>query len=754
MSDKNVSAVEDTITIEVDGKSYPARKGQMLIEVTDAAGIDIPRFCYHPKLSTAASCRMCLVDVEKAPKPLPACATPVMDGMKVFTRSRRSRDAQRNVMEFLLINHPLDCPVCDQGGECELQDVSLGYGKGISRFAEGKRVVKDKDVGPLVATEMTRCIHCTRCVRFLDEIAGTDELGGIGRGDRTEIGTYIQRSIDSELSGNIIDVCPVGALTNKVFRFSARPWELTARAGISTHDSLGSHLYYHTRRSQVLRVVPASDDDLNETWISDRDRFSFEGLNSDARLTTPRIKVDGKWTDTSWEKALEMTAKALKAEKKAAFLGGNLSNEEYFLTQKLFSALGSYDVDHRIRQLDTSDERSWPQCPGLGISPLSIENRDVIILIGSDLRSESPLLAHRIRKAVKNGAKLVSVDVEKRNLLCSVAEHNTLGLADIAATLDSYQDLLSGAEKGLVFVGAIANQSACGSAIRLAASQLSEKTNSRLAILSGEANAAGAWLCGAVPHRDEGGALASHAGEGFLSAIGQNYQSIVLNGVELKDSASPAQLAQCLNSAETVVAFSAYADSDINDYADILLPVGIGPEVDASYTNLLGQTHFVSASVNAPGESRPAWKVLRVLADLSGVEALCFDNYAELAEAMQPSLAQANVSWDLSSAQKNTCSKQNMVMAWGIYDVDAQVRHAASLQDTVLAQQAVCRVSPGMLKADARVRIESNTTSLELDAVVDPNLGVGMLVINPAKVGDISSLPSANEEIKVSEVSL
>jgi len=338
----------ELVTIEVDGREIEARKGEMVIAATDRADIEIPRFCYHHKLSVAANCRMCLVDVEKAPKPLPACATPVADGMKVFTRSRRAVDAQRGVMEFLLINHPLDCPICDQGGECELQDLAMGYGRSISRFTERKRVVKDKNLGPLVATDMTRCIHCTRCVRFLEEIAGTAELGGVGRGEHTEISTFIERNIESELSGNIIDLCPVGALTNKPFRFSARAWEMSARPYIGTHDCLGSNLYYHVRGGKIMRTVPRENEGINECWLADRDRYSHFGLASDDRITTPRIKVDGQWQDTDWDTALARAAKLLNetVERHGADEVGVLASpratcEEHFLLSRFAQGLGT-----------------------------------------------------------------------------------------------------------------------------------------------------------------------------------------------------------------------------------------------------------------------------------------------------------------------------------------------------------------------------------------------------------------------------
>jgi NADH-quinone oxidoreductase subunit G len=360
---------DDAISIEINGRSYEARKGQMVIEVADAAGIDIPRFCYHPKLSIAANCRMCLVEVEKAPKPLPACATPVMDGMKVYTRSPLALKAQKSVMEFLLINHPLDCPICDQGGECELQDVAMGYGRDVSRFVERKRVVPDKNIGPLIATDMTRCIHCTRCVRFGEEIGGMPELGATGRGENVEIGTYIEQSVESEMSGNVIDLCPVGALTSKPFRFRARAWEMQQRKSIAPHDSVGSNIHLHVGQNRVLRVAPRDNEAINEAWISDRDRFSYEGLYASDRLTEPMIKRDGRWSAVDWETALAFAADGIRgaAEKGPAGLGAlgapSATLEELYLLQKLVRGLGSGNVDHRLRQADFDDQDYAPLYP-------------------------------------------------------------------------------------------------------------------------------------------------------------------------------------------------------------------------------------------------------------------------------------------------------------------------------------------------------------------------------------------------------
>ena len=415
--------IDDTLGIEIDGRACRARKGQMVIEVADANAIPIPRFCYHHKLTVAANCRMCLVEVERAPKPLPACATPVMEGMKVFTRSKTARAAQKSVMEFLLINHPLDCPICDQGGECELQDVAMGYGRDVSRFNERKRAVEDKDLGPLIATDMTRCIHCTRCVRFGEEVAGMPELGATGRGEDMEIGTFIAGSVDSELSGNVIDLCPVGALTSKPFRFRARAWEMEQRDGVAPHDAVGSNVHLHVRRGRVMRVAPRANEAINEVWLSDRDRFGYEGLYSEDRVRAPMVRRGGTWREVSWEEALEATAAGLRevvASSGGAALGALASAsctvEELFLFQRLVRGLGSANVDHRVRQRDFSDQDAAPGHPSIGMGVDDLERLDAALLIGSCARKEHPIVNHRLRKASLAGAAVTYLDVMAHDL--------------------------------------------------------------------------------------------------------------------------------------------------------------------------------------------------------------------------------------------------------------------------------------------------------------------------------------------------
>src|SRR3954470_11428193 len=439
----------DAVNVEVDGKACQGKKGQMIIHVTDAQNAYVPRFCYHDKLPIAANCRMCLVEVEKAPKPLPACATPITEGMKIFTKSPKAIGAQKATMEFLLINHPLDCPICDQGGECELQDLAMGFGRDAARFNERKRVIKDKDIGPLVSTDMTRCIHCTRCVRFTSEIAGIQELGTTGRGEDMEIGTYIERAVEHELSGNIIDLCPVGALNSKPFRYRARAWEMTQAALVSPHDGLGTNIFGHVLRGKLMRVVPRANETINETWIADRDRYSYEGVYSDDRLEAPMVREGSEWKRVSWEQALETAARGLKAAGAglATLASSSSTVEELYLLARLTRALGSGHIDHRLRQADFRDQAADPAAPGLGgLTIAAIDQLDGLLILGSNLRREAPVLAHRVRKAATRGAKVAFLNPARYDYLFPVAAYLESAPAKLVADLAAiYSACLDGA---------------------------------------------------------------------------------------------------------------------------------------------------------------------------------------------------------------------------------------------------------------------------------------------------------------------
>ena len=554
----------DVVNVEIDGKAAQGKKGQMIIHVTDAQDAYVPRFCYHDKLPIAANCRMCLVEVEKAPKPLPACATPITEGMKIFTKSPKAIGAQKATMEFLLINHPLDCPICDQGGECELQDLAMGFGRDAARFNERKRVVKDKDLGPLVSTDMTRCIHCTRCVRFTSEIAGIQELGTTGRGENMEIGTYVERAVEHELSGNIIDLCPVGALNSKPFRYRARAWEMTQAALVSPHDGVGTNIFGHVLRGRLMRVVPRPNEDINETWIADRDRYSYEGIYSADRLEAPMVQSKaGNGSASTWEAALETAAKGLKAAGAdlATLASASSTVEELYLLSRLTRSLGSANIDHRLRQADVRDQDADPPAPGLGgLTIAGIDQLDALLVVGSNLRREAPVLAHRVRKAAKRGAKVAFLNPARYDYLFPVAAYLESSpakqLGDLAAIYSAVLDgaaapkhlsaLIAGAQvntahrsiaaalkagqKRAVWLGALALRHPAYADLRAVAAGIAAATGATLGTLAEGGNAAGAYLAGAVPHRDAGGIRSATTGKSAREMLAAPQKACLLFG--------------------------------------------------------------------------------------------------------------------------------------------------------------------------------------------------------------------------------
>ncbi len=639
---------DDLVNVEVDGKAVKARRGAMIIHVTDQNGAYVPRFCYHDKLPVAANCRMCLVEVEKAPKPLPACATPIAEGMKIFTKSKAAIGAQKATMEFLLINHPLDCPICDQGGECELQDLALGYGRDIARFSERKRVVKDKNLGPLVSTDMTRCIHCTRCVRFGQDIAGIPELGTTGRGENMEIGTWIERSVDHELSGNIIDLCPVGALNSKPFRYQGRSWEMTQVPFVSPHDGIGSNLFGHVLRGKLKRVVPRANDDINETWIADRDRFSYEGLHAEDRLLKPMLREAGTWREASWEEALAAAARGLKAAGSATgtLVHPSCTLEEMHLAARLTRGLGSSNIDHRLRTRDFRDAAADPRQPGLGISLSMVESLAGALVIGSNLRAELPLLAHRLRKAAVRGkAKISFLDSSVREYRFPVAVQIARSPADwaheLAGTLaavveitgvepgSAYASLLRGivatpeqrtaaaalcnGSARAVWLGAMALRHPAAVDLRALAGEIARLSGATLGLLAEGANAAGAWLAGVVPHRQAGGVPAQ--GLGLRDMLENAQRSYLLVGAiePSADVADAALATRALRAAACVVAVTPYVTDEIKEIAHVLLPMASFAETSGSYVNLEGRLQSQTGVSKPPGEARPGWKILRVL---------------------------------------------------------------------------------------------------------------------------------------------
>ncbi len=685
----------DRIKIEVNGKTLRARPGQMLIEVTDAAGIYIPRFCYHEKLSVAANCRLCLVEVEKVGKPLPACATPVTDGMQVFTKSPRAIAAQKATMEFLLINHPLDCPICDQGGECELQDLAMGYGRDVSRYAERKRVVKDKDIGPLISTDMTRCIHCTRCVRFGQEIAGIQELGTLGRGDRTEIGTFIERNVDHELAGNVIDLCPVGALNNKPYRFSARAWEMEQRDSVAPHDCLGANIHLHVLGGRVKRVVPKTNEDINETWASDRDRFSYEGIYSPDRVTQPLLRRGDGLVACSWDEALERAANIFKdaGAQTAALVSPCATTEEGYLAQRIVRHLGSDDIDHRLMRQDFREQDADPVFPWLGLSIAELEQQNSLLIVGSDLRTEVPLLAHRVRKAALAGARISFVNPTSAEMLFPVAaQHVNADLRDELGQLlaasgndaraQTVADLRA-ADKALILLGHTASRDPEFAQLRRLAAQLARDAGAQLGYLSEGANAAGLSLAGVLPHRGSVGQPNSSQGRHVADLLKSDPRALLLLGVEPRCDLPSADAADALLSrVGGVVAVSQFMDDAIAAHAKVVLPAGSFAETAGSFVNVEGRWQSFAGAASPVGESRPAWKILRVLGNLLELPDCDYLSADEVTKEIREIVGDIEPNNKLQVEGELPSQNGDSPVPVTLYQVDALVRRAPSLQAT------------------------------------------------------------------------
>jgi len=767
---------QDLVTLEIDGRTLQAPKGAMLIDVADEENIRIPRFCYHKKLSVAANCRMCLVEVEKAPKPLPACATPVMEGMKVHTRSPLALAAQKGTMEFLLINHPLDCPICDQGGECELQDVAMGYGESVSRYTEAKRVVRDKDIGPLIETEMTRCIHCTRCVRFGEEIAGVRELGATGRGEHMRIGTFVEHTVSHELSGNVIDLCPVGALTAKPSRYRARAWEYHQYPSVAPHDGVGSNVFVHVHNGQVMRVVPRENEVVNETWISDRDRFSYTGLYAADRLTTPRLKVDGSWRDATWEEALAQVAGGLRGtapERIGALLSPSLTLEELYLAQKVLRGIGVRDIDHRLEQLDFRDDAAAPLFPWLGSGIEELERADAVLLVGCNPRREQPMLAHRLRKAALKGARISAVYPHRLDLNYSLeaqllgdTRSQVLALAGVAAqlaesgkklpkvlaevvsaaatddsdTLEAQRRIVAALSEGHqahLLLGAEAIASPAFSTLRALAGWIARSTDARLGYLAAGANASGAWLTGCVPHRGPGG-VASDPGADTMAMLGEGRDLFVLAGIDpARDFADPRLALGTLDRAGLVVALGAFASAELESVADVLLPTATSFETSGTFVNAEGRWQSFSAVSSAPGEARPGWKVWRVLGNLLNVRGMDHLDSRQVRDELKPQLPEADFSTqiDLRLVQVEVPAVAEGLVRMqvrGLYAGDPLVRRAAPLQTSPEGRRIeavyVNPQSAGAHADGAMVRIRQNGDEAELKLSLDPTVPVGVAV--------------------------
>ncbi|HHF7348379.1 TPA: NADH-quinone oxidoreductase subunit NuoG [Legionella feeleii] len=722
-------------TIEIDGKTFEVENGKMIIEVADEAGIYIPRFCYHKKLSVAANCRMCLVQVENGRKPVPACATPITNGMKVFTKSEEAIRSQEAVMEFLLINHPLDCPICDQGGECELQDISMGFGYDASEYEETKRSVVDDDLGSLIATEMTRCIHCTRCVRFGDEVAGVPELGATGRGEKMQIGTYIQHSLVSEVSGNVIDLCPVGALTSKPYRFTARAWEMTQHDSLAPHDCLGSNVYLHIRREELMRAVPKENEAINETWISDRDRFSYLGLNSEARASQPMIKRNGQWETVDWQTALKFTAEGISRiikqhgpEQFAAFASPSSTLEELYLLQKFMRELGVNNLDHRLQQTDFRDQNNQGTMPTSSLKYAELENQQAILLLGCNIHREVPLAGIRARKAFRNGAKLFAINpvdydyhfdlagkavVSPQEMPMQLAKLVLAMTEDVKKLPEEVQKLLLGLEidettkamanalsqpNAAIITGALCENHPDASLLRTLVYLLEEKAGVRVLRLTQGANSAGACLAGMLPHRTVAGKAVETSGMDVQAALDAKLKGYFLLAVEPGfDFANPYRARQSMLGAEFVVMLSAFQNESMQDYADVILPMAPYAETSGTYINIDKLWQTVKGAKSPHGEARPAWKILRVLANLlqckdfqqvSSEEVLA--EIKSLAGMVAESKYQPYYPESLPVINKQLVR----VGEWPLYRCDSIVRHAQALQLCAASESACIRIHP------------------------------------------------------------
>lgn len=757
------------VELEIDGKKVQVPEGSMVIQAAQRVDTYIPHFCYHKKLSIAANCRMCLVDVEKMPKAVPACATPVSQGMVVRTMSEKAVQGQQAVMEFLLINHPLDCPICDQGGECQLQDLAVGYGKSASRYSEEKRVVFHKNVGPLISMEeMSRCIHCTRCVRFGDEIAGVMELGMLGRGEHSEITSFVGKTVDSELSGNMIDLCPVGALTSKPFRFSARTWELSRRKSVSPHDATGANLVVQVKNNRVMRVLPFENESINECWISDKDRFSYEGLNSEDRLTRPMIKQGGEWVETDWQTALEYVIKGIKGiadehgENQLALLASPHSTlEELYLAKQFADAIGTPNVDFRLRQSDFSAPLAG--APWLGTKIAELSYADSAFVIGSFLRRDHALFAARLRQAAKGGAQVTLLNATADGSLIPNAQRIVAApsawldeLAAIAAAAaeakgvavpegfagaqatDAAKALaasLSNGERRYVLLGNAAVQHPEFSRLHAAAQFIADTTGATLGFLTEAANTVGAHLAGALPGRD---------GLNAREAFEQPRKGYLLFNLEPEfDTLNPAAARAALAQAEMVAVFSPYKTG--LDYADVLLPVAPFTETSGTFVNAEGTAQTFNGVVRPLGDTRPAWKVLRVLGTLLGAQGFEYDTAEEV---RRKALGDGELESRLSNRASATVARGSMAKAAEgrfervadvpIYHADPIVRRGEALQLTTAARVANAVGLPaalfdqlGLKEGDA-VRVRQGELSVTAPATRDANLAPTVVRVSAA----------------------
>ena len=795
--------MSDSITLTINGQQIESQAGRLLIDVADDNNIVIPRFCYHKKLSVAASCRMCLVEIERAPKPMPACATHVADGMVIQTHSACAIAAQKSTMEFLLINHPLDCPICDQGGECELQDVAMGFGDGISQYTDQKRVVMDKNIGPLIATDFTRCIHCTRCVRFGDEIAGLPELGLIGRGENVEIGTYIEKSVSSELSGNVIDICPVGALTARPSRYTARPWELTQHASVSAHDCVGSNTYVHTRGNDVIRVVPRENASINETWISDRDRFSYTAIKSDARITSPMLRENGVLKVVDWETAINAAVEKLSstanrnADKIAALISPQATLEEHYLAQKLIRGLGSSNIDHRLHQIDFSTQEQSPVMPWLGRSLESVESLDACLIVAGNIQQEQPMLSHRIRKAViHNNANVSSLChvagqynfglFEELNgsaeqllsdlagVVLALAEKSTVEISErLRGLLDGYKlnkqhkaiaKSLQRGKNSAVLVGVQALANPYLSLVQELCEAISNTSDSSLGYLSPSANSAGACLAGSLPNRLPGGIAVKGSWQNTHQIVNSKHDVLLSLGINPALDINNGSVTQQLSDNKNyIIAINSYRNQFVDDHAHLVLPLAGFGETSGTFVNVEGLWQSFKGCVSAPGESRQGWKILTAFGkvllpgDFEYPDSLAVrDEVKELCRDLS-----LNNLCGIQSKEKRLPAISNSVQKIGttpIYASDDLTRLSKPLQDTPIMQQQ-CAITMNSVQAkkseltDAeQVHIKQGQGTAILPLIISDDIPTGCVNI-PTGIEAVKDLEDAYGTVELGRVS-
>ena len=763
------------VEIELDGKKVDIVEGSMIMHAADKAGTYIPHFCYHKKLSIAANCRMCLVQVEKAPKPMPACATPVTNGMKVFTHSELAVKAQKGVMEFLLINHPLDCPICDQGGECQLQDLAVGYGESASKYEEEKRVVPDKDLGPLVSTDMTRCINCTRCIRFTAEIAGFMELGQSFRGEHAEVMPFIGKTVDTELSGNIIDLCPVGALTSKPFRFSARTWELSRRKSVSPHDGLGSNLIVQTKHDRVMRVLPLENEDINECWLTDKERFSYQGLNSAERLTKPMVKQGGEWKEVDWNVALDYASHALRDVARThggAAIGGLLSPhatlEEMYLAQKLLRGLGSENIDFRLRHSDFLADGHRRGTPWLGMKIADISRLDRVLVVGSFLRKDHPLLAQRLRQSAKRGAQISILHSTDDDLLIKLTARAIAAPSQLPAVLAQIvkvvcqlkgvaadaalagvtvsaeaqaiaQSLVAGSNAGIL-LGNFAQQHPQAATLHALGRQLASALGGSFGFLGEAANSVGGYVAKAVP---------AGAGLNAAAMIQNPRQAYVVLGAEPElDCADGAKALAALSKAAAVVVLTPFKSQAMLDYAAVLLPVSPFSETSGTFVNTEGRVQSFHAAAKPLGEARPAWKVLRVLGNLLDVAGFEFNSSEEVrAETLggQPGFV-SGLDNGIDAGTLNltaTAGGLERVADVPIHFADPLVRRSPALQQAADSAAPAARMNAATLAKlglapGERARVTAGAATVVLAAQLDAGLPDGVVRVATAHADTVA----------------